>query len=133
MTYDALLADYETKGWKIDRGSATIVSDVGGVIKYDINVVSPDNQFGTAQVVVKNGEAYATGFWQERTDTTFAERLNTYVRSMETGDVFAITVEQIYTADSAAVVTAYQGTATVTATKFIVKERADTFSFKPVA
>jgi hypothetical protein len=133
MTYDALLTEYEGKGWKIDRSSAVIVSDVGGVIKYDINVVSPNNDFGTAQVVVKNGEAYATGFWQERTETTFPERLNTYIRSMEAGDVFAITLDQIYASDSAALVTAYQGTTSVTATKFIVKERSNTFSFKPVA
>jgi hypothetical protein len=133
MTYEALLADYESKGWKVDRASTRVVSTVGDAIKYDINVVSPDNTFGTAQVVIKDNEAIALGFWKERVGNTFEERLLAFIRSMEGGDIFAITIEQIYSNDSAALVTAYQGAATVTANKFIVKERDNAFSYKPVA
>lgn len=131
MNTQALIAYYRGLGWKIDEGSLRLVSNVDGTQKYDINVVSPDNQFGVTQIVVRDGNATALGSWVER-DEDFATSLNTFLRSMEAGDVFAIVVNQIFESDKSALVTAYTGTTTVTAQVYIVRERASSFSFKPV-
>jgi hypothetical protein len=106
MTIQQLIADYRTLGWEVDEASLTLVSKVEGSEKYDVNVVSPDKEFGTAQIFVKGGEATALGFWANIGNTSFGERLNLFVRSMEQGDIFAITIDKVSEGDKAAVVTA---------------------------
>lgn len=126
----ALFAHYRGLGWKIDETTIRRVSSVGDVIKYDVNVVSPDKVFGTAQYIDDNGTFTAAGFWKEQTDT-FDERLRGYIRSLEgQGDIFSIVINDIFEADAAAVVTTYIGATNVTASKYIVKERNNTFSYR---
>lgn len=132
MTIDQLIASYEAKGWKVDVASLRKVSSVSGAEKYDINVVSPTNHFGTAQIVVKDGEAIAYGVLEDTTDRSFSERLAKFVRSKEAGAIFAISVNETNESDKTAVVTVYSGTTTVTAKKFIVRERNNTFDFKEI-
>lgn len=128
----ALFAYYSGLGWKIDESSVVLVSDVGGAKKYDVNVASPDQRFGTAQFVERDGVFTAQGFWEER-EASFEQRLRAYIRGLEgSGNIFAITVRDVYEADAAALVTAYIGATDVTASNYIVTERNDTFNYRLV-
>lgn len=126
----SLFAHYTGLGWTVDVTSVRLVSEVAGVKKYDVNVVSPDRVFGTAQFVENGGVFTALGFW-ETPETTFSDRLTSYIRSMEgQGGIFAIVVQETFPSDSAAVVRVYMGAGDVTVSTFIVKERNNAFTYR---
>lgn len=146
MTKQELRDYYAGLGWEVPeptiidsegtRSNWQKVSNVEGKVKYDVPVVSPDNKFGTAQVVVTDdggaGEtAVAEGFWKDQ-PATFNDELRTFLDSKEGGQVYAIVTNEIFVADEAAEVTAYQGASTVSPKRYIVKKRNDTFDFKEV-
>lgn len=133
MTKEQLRTSYVDKGWEVQPVSDwTLVSSIEGKEKYDVNAVSPENKFGTAQVVVKDGEATALGFWVDA-PTTFAVDLRAFIDTMEAGTIFAISVTEIKEADEIAEVKAYKESGSdVTVDSYVVKRRNDTFSFKKI-
>jgi len=152
MTKEELRTEYVNKGWEVqpvdvfetrpdpDGGTIEVrtggwnkVSDIEGKVKYDVNAVSPDNEFVTAQVVVTDdggaGEtAVALGAWKDRTPD-FGGRLRTYLATVEqAAAVFAIAVINQFNADSVAECKAYMADGSVKT--YAVKERNDTFDHK---
>lgn len=149
MTKEELRADYISKGWTVDPIFITIsgpdgdvqqpnwkvVSNVDGVVKYDVNVISPENRFGTAQVVVTDdngaGEsAVADGFWVDKVQPiTFEGELKTYLETIEaSAQVFAVAVTLANTTDEIAECKAYMEDGSVK--NYVVKRRNDTFTHK---
>ena len=121
-------------GWEVQPvANWTKVSEVGGKVKYDANAASPDDNFGTAQVVVVNdrvtGEsATAAGFWATApTVTTFADAAHTYTSGIEGGSIFAVSVTDTNEDDEVAKATAYMIDGSVD--NYVLKRRAGTFSF----
>lgn len=136
MTKEELRTQYITDGWEVQPvANWTPVSAVEGLIKYDVNVVSPDNKFFTAQVVVKDDggvseNAVPEGQWKNQTPS-FAEALRTFLDTREVGSVFAIAVSQIREADEVAEAEVYTNSASdVVKDTYVVKRRNDTFDFK---
>lgn len=131
MTKTELRTTYVGNGWTVQPVAEwSLVSSVDGVVKYDANVVSPDNVFGTAQVVVTDDggggeDATPLGFWVDA-DESFDAAVRSYAQTLEGGSLFAVAVTQTYPADEVALATAYMTDGT--ATEYVVKRRSDTFS-----
>jgi len=134
-TIPELIEDYRSKGWSVDETTLTLVSKVDDMQKYDVNVVSPDNVFGTAQIIESPDGAIASGIWAEQKVVTksFPELLTDYVRSLETGDVFAVVIGNIFQNDNSAIATKYTGTTTVAEKQILIKYRNNAFSVKEIA
>ena len=136
MTKSELRQSYVNEGWEVQPVAQWAkVSEVEGKAKYDVNAVSPDNRFGTAQVVVTDDggaseTAVAEGFWKEASSTFDAE-VRGYVSSLEGGPVFAVAVTEVYSGDEIAEAKAYMDDGTVN--NYVVKRRSGTFSFKQLA
>lgn len=128
MTKDELRTSYVDLGWEVQPvASWGVVSVVEGKTKYDVNVVSPDNKFGTAQIVEDGTGAVAEGFWKEAVVDTFTSRLRTYLDTIEDlATVFAVAVTDTKEADSVATCIAYMEDGS--AKNYVVKERADVFT-----
>ena len=131
MTKEELRTHYTGLGWEVQPvQNWLLVSSVEGKHKYDVNVASPDNKFGTAQVVVTddggaNEEAVAEGFWKEAA-TSFTEALRTHARSFEdAAAVFAVKLGDVSEADEVGDVTVYKTDGSIE--KYVVKRRNDTF------
>jgi len=128
MTKEQLRTEYITKGWTVQEvADWRKVSDVEGVEKYDVNVVSPDNRFGTAQVVVRSDEAVADGLLKDKEDS-FTDRLRTFVRTLEAGTVFAVSLGDVSDEDCVGIANVYFTDGTKKT--FVVKERNNTFTYK---
>lgn len=127
MTKEELRQSYINKGWTVQPVAEwRKVSVVEGKEKYDVNCVSPTNQFGTAQVVVDANGAVAEGFWKESA-TSFTEALRTHARSFEAGTtIFAVTLGEVKEADEVGEVTVYKKDKTKQT--YVVKRRGGTFS-----
>lgn len=141
MNKSELRNSYVVAGWAVEAVAQwTKVSDIGGKAKYDVNVVSPGNDFFTAQVVVTDDggpaeNALAIGRWEARTPT-FVDDLRTFLRGREDAiaSVYAIAVKDVYEADEIAVVIVYStGAGNVTAADYVVKRRSGAFDFQPIA
>lgn len=132
MTKSELRQSYVNEGWEVQPVAQWVkVSEVEGKAKYDVNAVSPDNKFGTAQVVVTDdggaGEtAVAEGFWKEASPNFDAE-VRSYVSGLEGNGVFAVAVAQVYAGDEIAEAKAYMDDGTVG--EYVVKRRQGAFSF----
>ena len=95
MATKAQLRDqYIAQGWTVQPvANWLLVSSVDGLVKYDVQAVSPDRtRWGAAQVVVTDDggpaeDADALGFWVDTPDATFASALHTYVRGLEGANV----------------------------------------------
>jgi len=135
-TKSELRGTYVAAGWEVQQvQNWLLVSEVEGKRLYDVNVVSPEDKWGTAQVVVVDdggaGEtATAAGFWADQ-PSTFDADIRSYARGLEGNAVgattiFAITVTQVFAADEVALATAYM--ADGTHSSYVVKRRADTFT-----
>jgi hypothetical protein len=131
MTKNELRQSYVDAGWTVQAVAQwLLVSEVGGKRKYDVNAVSPENKFGTAQVVVDDdngaGEtAVAQGFWVDQGET-FSQAVRDYARTLEGGSVFAITVEDISEQDEVAEALAYMDDGSKV--RYAAKRRGGTFS-----
>jgi len=117
------------KGWTVEPVvDWRLVSQVEDVEKYDVNVVSPDDTFQTAQVKVIGDVATPLGAFKE-VPSTFSERLRTFLDTIEvSAGVFAVVVSDTKESDEVATCVAYMEDGSVA--NYAVKERADTFSFK---
>jgi hypothetical protein len=131
MNKTQLRDDYISNGWEVQPvANWRLVSSVEGKNKYDINAVSPDNKFGTAQCVVTDDggpseEAIPLGFWVTP-ETSFNAALRTYLDTLETGDVFATAATQVFADAEVAEVNGYKTDGSVA--KYCVKRRSGTFS-----
>lgn len=110
------------------------VSDVDGVVKYDVNVVTPDDNFHTAQVKVTGDDtgsetAKPLGVMKD-TPSTFDEDARDWLRDKEqnTNGVFAISVDEVFEQDEVVEATAYM--TDNTETKYVVKRRNGSFEFQ---
>lgn len=132
MNKSDLRQSYIGAGWEVQPVAQWVkVSEVGGKTKYDVNAVSPDNVFGTAQVVVTDDggaseSAVAEGFWKE-VSATFDAEVRGYVSSLEGGTVFAVAVTEVYSGDEIAEAKAYMDDGMVN--NYVVKRRSGAFSF----
>ena len=126
MTKEELRTHYVDLGWEVQPvANWTLVSKVEGKEKFDVNCVSPANQFGTAQVVVDANGAVAEGFWKEATES-FTEALRTHVRTFEGGAIFAVSLGAISEADEVGEATVYN--ADGSKETYVVKRREGAFS-----
>lgn len=136
---------YTNQGWVVqevgDWGPPTSAVGVGAarVFFYDVQVVSPDNEFFTAQVVVRNQgtkdeDAKAIGRITNPPANDFEDALSTFLRAQETGSVYAIARIATYEEDEVAIVLVWTDGvgATVDEKRYVVKRRADTFTFKEI-
>ena len=136
MNKSELRQSYVDAGWEVQPvANWILVSQVGSKVKYDVNAASPDNSFGTAQVVVIDdggaGEtAVAAGFWAD-SPVGFGAAVRDYARGLEGGTVFAVEVTNVNEADEVATAKAYSDIGAVS--EYVVKRRAGTFSFKLLA
>ena len=133
MTKEELRTEYVANGWEVQQvDDWTMVGEIEGKKKYDVNVVSPDDHFGAVQVIESNdGSAVARGGW-EKQKTDFNTDLRVWLSSKEEGSVLGIVVEKAYITDEAAIVLVFKGTTTVTEKRYIVIRREGTFSFKEI-
>ena len=133
MTKTELRQSFVALGWEVQPVVQWVkVSEVQGKSKYDVNAVSPEDAFGTAQVVVVDdsgaGEsATAAGFWVAPS-TTFDEDTRAYATGLEGGNVFSVSVTDVNSADKVALATAYMSDGSVN--NYVIKRRADTFSYQ---
>ena len=131
MKKTELRRTYVDAGWAVQQvASWNLVSDVEGVRKYDANVVSPENKFFTAQIIVTddggaNEEAIASGGLVENAET-FDQAVRDYGRALEGAGIFAVTVAQVFSADEVALATVY--TPAGAQTNYVVKRRSGTFT-----
>lgn len=132
MNKEALRTEFINKGWEVQPvADWTTVSVIEGKTKYDVNAVSPENVFGTAQVVEDANGAVADGFWKDKVD--FTTDLRAFLDSKEAGAVYAISATEIKEADEVAEVKVYSGvTGGVEVATYVVKRRNDTFDFKKI-
>lgn len=136
MTKEELRTNYINQGWEVQPiADWILVSFVEGKVKYDVNVVSPENRFGTVQVVVVdnegvNEEATAEGFWKEIA-TPFRDEVRTFLDTKEVGTVFAVAITNVFEEDLIAEAKAYL---TDFSTKnYVIKKRDDVLSFQEIA
>lgn len=130
MNKETLRQAYLDKGYEVDPVEKwALVSLVNGVKKYDVNVITPDKQFVTAQVIEKDDVCTPAGVIKEQEPVEpFTEKLHNYVRGLEKNGVFAVTIGDTSDADKVGVATVYLDNGSVK--KFVVKERNDTFAHK---
>lgn len=139
MNKSELRQSYVDLGYEVEPVATwDKVSEVGSTSKYDVNVVSPNGEFYTAQVIVTDdgqaGEAAeASGRWKS-TPARFSEELAAYLRSIENDTVLAIAVTQEYSLDSVALVEAFIKATPTTVSKktYVVYKRNNTFSYSEV-
>lgn len=148
MTKEELRTQYIGQGWQVDPITVTEndadgnpvtrpvwrkVSEVDGLVKYDVNVVSPKKVFGTAQVVVANDgeageDAEPLGFWKQE-EVDFVGALRAHLATLEANaQVFSIAVKEVYNPDEVAVCTAYMENGSTK--NYVLKRRNNTFSHK---
>jgi hypothetical protein len=136
MNKSELRQSFVDDGWTVQAvANWQLVSNVEGVVKYDANYVSPDNRFGTAQVIVTNdgvaGEtAVASGAFVTP-EVTFDAAVRDYVTSLEGVTVanvviFAVAVTKTFPQDEIALATAYK--ADGSQANYVVKRRNGTFT-----
>jgi len=135
-----LRESYTSLGWKVEPVETwRLVSKVEDLLKFDVNVASPEGQIGTAQVLVRNNEtaeeeASAEGFWKASI-IPFAQQLRIWLDSIEaTPTIFAIQVDSATDSDKTALVSVFfevdnAGTTKAQKKNYVVKYRNDTFSF----
>lgn len=129
MNKTELRDSYIAKGWEVQPVANWLkVSEVEGKVKYDVNVVSPDNVFGTAQVVITgdNTPEEATevlGLWKEKEEgATFQERLRTFLNGIEeVASIFAVKTKDVSEKDAVATCSVYKTDGTTQT--YVVKER----------
>lgn len=127
--------DYVSKGWTIQPvADWNKVSEVDGVVKYDINVVDPDDNFRTVQVKVTgdeqaNEDVKPLGALKP-SEPDFEQEARTWIRDKEESipTVFAIAVGKVLPRDEVIEVTAYN--TDNTEQKYVVKRRGGAFSFQ---
>jgi len=126
MNKEELRTHYVGLGWTAQPvADWRKVSDVEGVEKYDVNVVSPDNVFGTAQVVVRDGVATAEGMLKDKVES-FTEALRTHARSFEAeAPVFAVKLGEVSEQDEVGEVTVYNTDGSTVS--YVVKRRDGAF------
>jgi len=138
MTKDELRTQYVGQGWTVQPTASWIkTSDVDGKLKYDVNVVSPDNIFGTAQVIVTgdgtSSEAASAWGMLKAPAATFDQDLRAFLDSKEGGAVYCIAVTNSKPSDEVATVVTYETvTGGVSAKNYVVKRRAGVFAFQPL-
>ena len=128
MTKEALRTEYVNLGWEVQPVvNWKVVSQIEGKTKYDVNVVSPANVFGTAQVVEDASGAVAEGFWKD-SGPTFTVRLRTFLNTIEElAPVFAVATNDNKEQDQVATCIAYMEDGSIK--NYAIKERNDTFSY----
>lgn len=128
MTKEQLRTSYTDLGWEVQPvADWVVVSLIEGKTKYDVNVVSLENQFGTAQVVEDATGAVAEGFWKT-SEVSFGEGLRTFLDTLEAlAPVFAVSVSDSKEADRVATCIGYMTDGSVK--NYSVKERGDVFSY----
>ena len=138
MNKETLRTSYIDKGWEVQPvADWRLVSAVEGKVKYDVNVASPEDKFGTVQVVVledgKVGESStAGGFWKDAV-SDFGSDLRAFLTGKEKGSVYAISVSSTKEQDEVAEVKVYTTvTGGVEVSTYVVKRRADVFDFKQI-
>ena len=133
-----LRATYLADGWKIESPADwRRVSREGapGPVIYDVGIFTPapNGVYRTAQVYVTDdggaGESAEARGALVVAEATFDAELRTYLDTLEgNSSIFAISVTQSFSTDKVAEVKAYlEDSSTAT---YVVKQRADTFSFK---
>lgn len=143
MNKTQLRQSYVDAGWEVANVADWLrVSEVEGKVKYDVNAVSPENVFGTGQVVVtddngQNEEATALGFWVD-SPSSFEEDLRTWARSFEgvtpagfPAAIFSVSLEDTRPVDEVGDLRVTLDDGTVRT--FRVKRRNDTFTFVELA
>lgn len=141
-----LRSSYITAGWDIQPLPWQQVSaDHLDRVKYDLDVVDPDGEFFTAQVVVTddggaNESAVAKGRLAMAAET-FEDAARAWLLTQETGQpsVFAYRLEIVDNKGESAEATmfeiqpaAHPDPERVTSQRIIVKRRSGTFSFLPM-
>lgn len=136
MTKEQLRQSYVDQGWEVEPiDQWRQVSAVGSKTKYDVPVVDPNGQFYTAQVVVKEDntaaeEAEPEGQWKVD-EPSFSQRLNTYLRSLEGGQLFAVAVDRAFSGQEVAECFGYFDDGTgVTRRTYVVKYREQQWSYE---
>ena len=129
MTKETLRTSYTDLGWEVQPvANWTVVSLIEGKTKYDVNVVSPENVFGTAQVVEDSSGAVAEGMWKVDAVDTFKTRLRTFLDTIEVvATVFAVSVTDTKEEDGVATCTVYMEDGSLK--NYVIKERTGTFSY----
>jgi len=133
-----LRAAYIADGWTVQPVASWAVRGlIDNVTWYDVAVFPPGkDSFFTAQVVVTDDDVAGSESAEARgklvvvvPDATFDAELRTYLDTLEgNSSIFAISVTQSFSTDKVAEVKAYlEDSSTAT---YVVKQRADTFSFK---
>jgi peroxiredoxin len=136
MTKEDLRTQYTTQNYVVQPVAEwRLVSTTAGVQKFDVAYIAPDDIIvRTAYILVNeaDGEVIRYSVPSEVTPTaSFSDRLRTYLRTLEVGSVFAISVNEMFEADAVAVVNAYFTVVDKVEKKmFVVKERNSTFTYQ---
>ena len=132
-TKSELRQSFVDQGWVVQPvADWLLVSTVDGIVKYDVNVVSPspEYRFGTAQVVVTdNGGAAeeATPFGAfSPSEPSFDQAVREYAAGLEGATIFAVAITDVFPSDEVALATAYL--ATGAQAHYVVKRRNGTFT-----
>lgn len=143
MTKEELRTSYLDKGWDVEPVSKWgVVSKIEGKTKYDLNVVSPNDKFGTVQaVVIADGEegetARARGSWEENTEVTFKDGLNEWLESKEKREIYAIAVEELFEDQAIATLKVFVDSTIVegeiVVERYVSKFRNANFTFKKIS
>ena len=146
-TKAGLRTSFMSQGWEVQPvASWKPVSHPDlDIVKYDVEVASPDGEFFTVQAVVTDDggpseSAVAKGRWATVTVTaTFEDAARTWLLNEETNrsDVFAIRVAAVYSDDELLEAILYTSAIPdphiVSEQLVLVKRRSGTFSLMPVA
>jgi hypothetical protein len=141
MTKEELRNDAVASGLNVQQIEAwTLVGELNNVKKYDV-AYEYEGIFQTAQVkVVDEGtpEEEATIIAKLTVpepvpETTFTDRLTTFMRSVEVDPVFAVSRIEVSETDATATVAVYIGVnGDVVRQVFVIRERAGVISFKKI-
>lgn len=135
MTKEQLRTQKINEGWQVPEVSEWQLVSAQGLEpkKYDVNnVFNPEREsYGTATVVVYNeGTENEKAVGQNEWKTDFRDELNTFVRGMETGAVWGITVLRVHEQDLMAEVEAIIESAGKGSRKtYFVRKRNGNFEF----
>ena len=139
-TKQELIDSYVALGWDIQPLPWRQVSaDHLNRVKYDLDVVDPDGEFFTAQVVVTddgglNESAVAKGLLAAEVET-FEAAARTWLLAEEVrlSDVFAIRIDALYADDELLEAVVYQQLPPdnfLTSQRYLLKRRSGTFSYE---
>ena len=132
MTKDELRNSLIANGWEVAAlDQWRLVEQLGERSMYDVPAVSPEDRFGTSQVVVIDdggaGETATARGFIAGADETFDQAVRDYVRGIEesVGAIFAIEITRTNEPDEVALATAYNSDGSQA--NYVVKRRNATF------